>query len=116
MGTILVPLFTHYRPAAPLVQAAYAGGLPICRGVEIIKAARRLNRNVVFGELRPHGLDHEIYEGFRRVEEKFPIRIAADLGSHSVRLRPASQFLELSARRFAQEGDLRTELVLVAMG
>jgi argininosuccinate lyase len=27
MGTILVPLFTHYRPAAPLVQAAYAEGL-----------------------------------------------------------------------------------------
>ena len=29
MGTILVPLFTHYRPAAPLVQAAYAEGLRI---------------------------------------------------------------------------------------
>jgi hypothetical protein len=27
MGTILVPLFTHYRPAPPLVQAAYAEGL-----------------------------------------------------------------------------------------
>ena len=28
MGTILVPLFAHYRPTAPLVQAAYAEGLP----------------------------------------------------------------------------------------
>jgi ERF superfamily len=28
MGTILVPLFAHYRPAAPPVQAAYAEGLP----------------------------------------------------------------------------------------
>jgi hypothetical protein len=27
MGTILVPLFAHYRPAAPPVQAAYAEGL-----------------------------------------------------------------------------------------
>ena len=27
MGTILVPLFAHYRPTAPLVQAAYAEGL-----------------------------------------------------------------------------------------
>jgi hypothetical protein len=27
MGTILVPLFAHYRSAAPLVQAAYAEGL-----------------------------------------------------------------------------------------
>jgi hypothetical protein len=31
MGTILVPLFAHYRPAAPPVQAAYAEGL---RGAE----------------------------------------------------------------------------------
>jgi hypothetical protein len=31
MGTILVPLFAHYRPAAPLVQAAYAEGLPEAR-------------------------------------------------------------------------------------
>jgi predicted O-methyltransferase YrrM len=29
MGTILVPLFAHYRPTAPLVQAAYAEGLPL---------------------------------------------------------------------------------------
>jgi hypothetical protein len=28
MGTILVPLLAHYRSAAPLVQAAYAEGLP----------------------------------------------------------------------------------------
>jgi len=28
MGTILVPLFAHYRPTAPLVQPAYAEGLP----------------------------------------------------------------------------------------
>src|SRR5271154_103651 len=28
MGTILVPLFAHYRPAAPPVQAAYAERLP----------------------------------------------------------------------------------------
>jgi len=27
MGTILVPLFAHYRPAARLVQAAHAEGL-----------------------------------------------------------------------------------------
>src|ERR1700751_1732319 len=27
MGTILVSLFAHYRSAAPLVQAAYTGGL-----------------------------------------------------------------------------------------
>ena len=27
MGTILVPLFAYYRPAAPPVQAAYAEGL-----------------------------------------------------------------------------------------
>jgi hypothetical protein len=32
MGTILVPLFTHYRPAAPLVQAAYAEGLLLAAG------------------------------------------------------------------------------------
>ena len=28
MGTILVPLFAHYRPTAPPVQAALPGGLP----------------------------------------------------------------------------------------
>ena len=28
MGTILVPLFAHYRATAPLVQAAYGEGLP----------------------------------------------------------------------------------------
>ena len=27
MGTILVPLFAHYRPTAPPVQAAFAEGL-----------------------------------------------------------------------------------------
>jgi hypothetical protein len=27
MGTILLPLFAHYRPAAPPVQAAYTEGL-----------------------------------------------------------------------------------------
>ena len=27
MGTILVPLFTHYRSPSPPVQAALAGGL-----------------------------------------------------------------------------------------
>jgi hypothetical protein len=27
MGAILAPLFAHYRPAAPPVQAAYAEGL-----------------------------------------------------------------------------------------
>jgi hypothetical protein len=29
MGTILVPLFAHYRPTAPPVQAAYAEGLRV---------------------------------------------------------------------------------------
>ena len=33
MGTILVPLFAHYRPAAPPVQAAYAEGLPLTLGI-----------------------------------------------------------------------------------
>ena len=29
MGTILVPLFAHYRPTAPPVQAAFAEGLGV---------------------------------------------------------------------------------------
>jgi hypothetical protein len=38
MGTILVPLFAHRRPAAPPVQAAYAEGLHSHRTSAVFKA------------------------------------------------------------------------------
>ena len=43
MGTILVPLFAHYRPAPAPVQAAVAGGLlkSTCVGARLPKARTR---------------------------------------------------------------------------
>ena len=48
MGTILMPLFAHYRPAAPPVQAAYAEGLrSIMDALLCLHTHRRVGRPIV---------------------------------------------------------------------
>ena len=59
MGTILVPLFAHYRPAAPLVQAAYAEGLQrslnltlsrkVAAWVDVKRSSRITTAGVIIG-------------------------------------------------------------------
>jgi transposase len=47
MGIILVPLFAHYRPIAPLVQAAYAEGLRKERLGRVSKMGNRYLRKLL---------------------------------------------------------------------
>jgi len=54
MGTILVPPFAHYRPTAPLVQAAYAEGLRILEVEQKSKKKSERNDRLFAVPVRSH--------------------------------------------------------------
>ncbi len=62
--------------------------------------------HAIFGKVRRHGLDDEIDEGLRSVQEELLVRVAAHGGFHPVRLRPSSKVLQHGPGRLAQERHL----------
>ena len=96
MGTILVPLFGHYRPKPLPVQAASAGGLPIilwntvylARAVDEMRSRGEATPDELLAHIAPLGWEHIAFNG----DYVWPTE---PLGSDFRPLRnPRSAFLE----------------------